>query len=167
MSRMSCRTPNGGATEGDGGQAMATMQPRRTKEVMPSFKKRIDAAGIHLVEGFQLIALFVIGATIVWAAVHEYMHMIEVGRASLDDILLLFIYLELGAMVGIYFRTDKLPVRFLLYIAITVLTRFLAVDVKELTNEKIAIITGAILLLTIAILILQVAATRFPKGDVE
>lgn len=134
---------------------------------MPSFKKRIDAAGIHLVEGFQLIALFVIGATIVWAAVHEYMHMIEVGRASLDDILLLFIYLELGAMVGIYFRTDKLPVRFLLYIAITVLTRFLAVDVKELTNEKIAIITGAILLLTIAILILQVAATRFPKGDVE
>lgn len=146
---------------------MATMKPRRTKEVMPSLKKRIDAAGIHLVEGFQLIALFVIGATIVWAAVHEYMHMIEVGRASLDDILLLFIYLELGAMVGIYFRTDKLPVRFLLYIAITVLTRFLAVDVKELTNEKIAIITGAILLLTIAILILQVAATRFPKGDVE
>lgn len=146
---------------------MATMKPRRTKGVMPSLKKRIDAAGIHLVEGFQLIALFVIGATIVWAAVHEYMHMIEVGRASLDDILLLFIYLELGAMVGIYFRTDKLPVRFLLYIAITVLTRFLAVDVKELTNEKIAIITGAILLLTVAILILQVAATRFPKGDVE
>lgn len=146
---------------------MATMQPRRTKEVMPSFKKRIDAAGIHLVEGFQLIALFVIGATIVWAAVHEYMHMIKVGRASLDDILLLFIYLELGAMVGIYFRTDKLPVRFLLYIAITVLTRFLAVDVKELTNEKIAIITGAILLLTVAILVLQVAASRFPKGDVE
>lgn len=146
---------------------MAKMQPRRTKEVMPSFKKRIDAAGIHLVEGFQLIALFVIGATIVWAAVHEYMHMIEVGRASLDDILLLFIYLELGAMVGIYFRTDKLPVRFLLYIAITVLTRFLAVDVKMLTNEKIAIITGAILLLTVAILVLQVAASRFPRGDVE
>ncbi|NIO41945.1 MAG: phosphate-starvation-inducible E, partial [Burkholderiales bacterium] len=109
------------------------MQPRRTKEVMPSLKKRIDAAGIHLVEGFQLIALFVIGATIVWAAAHEYMQMIEAGRASLDDILLLFIYLELGAMVGIYFRTDKLPVRFLLYIAITVLTRFLAVDVKMLT----------------------------------
>ncbi len=146
---------------------MAKMQPRRTKEVMPSLKKRIDAAGIHLVEGFQLIALFVIGATIVWAAAHEYMQMIEAGRASLDDILLLFIYLELGAMVGIYFRTDKLPVRFLLYIAITVLTRFLAVDVKMLTNEKIAIITGAILLLTVAILVLQVAASRFPRGDVE
>ncbi len=142
-------------------------QSAKLKKVLPGFKGRVDAAGIYMVEGFQLLALFVIGGTIVWAAAHEYIRMLEFGRASLDDILLLFIYLELGAMVGIYFRTDRLPVRFLLYIAITVLTRFLAVDVKELTNEKILIITGAILLLTIAILIMQVAATKFPRGDVE
>ncbi len=134
---------------------------------MPALKKRIDVLGIYLVEGFQLVALFVIGATIVWAAVHEYVRMIEAGRASLDDILLLFIYLELGAMVGIYFKTERLPVRFLLYIAVTVMTRFLAVDIKELTNEKILIITGAIFVLTLAILILQIAASRFPKGEVE
>ena len=140
---------------------------RRATPVTPKFKKRIDNLGGHLVEGFQLVALFVIGGTIVWSAVLEYVRMMDVMHASLEDILLLFIYLELGAMVGIYFKTDRLPVRFLLYIAITVLTRFLAVDVKELTNEKILIITGAILLLTLAILILQVAASKFPKGDVE
>jgi phosphate starvation-inducible membrane PsiE len=28
------------------------------------------------------------------------------GLASISDILLLFIYLELGAMVGIYFKTN-------------------------------------------------------------
>jgi Phosphate-starvation-inducible E family len=39
------------------------------------------------------------------------------GRASLGDILLLFIYLEIGAMVGIYFKTTHLPVRYLIYIA--------------------------------------------------
>ena len=33
---------------------------------------------------------------------------------SIKDILLLFIYLELAAMVGIYFKTKKLPVRFLM-----------------------------------------------------
>ena len=44
------------------------------------------------------------------------------GVASAEDILLLFIYLELGAMVGIYFRTNRLPVRFLIYVAITALT---------------------------------------------
>jgi protein PsiE len=140
---------------------------RRATKVAPKIKTRIEGVGGYLVEGFQLVALFVIGGTIVWSAVLEYMRMMSAMHASLEDILLLFIYLELGAMVGIYFKTDRLPVRFLLYIAITVLTRFLAVDVKELTNETIAFITGAILLLTLAILILQVAATKFPKGDVE
>ncbi len=122
--------------------------------------------GLYLVEGFELVALFVIGATIVWAAAHEYIAMMREGRATLDGILLLFIYLELGAMVGIYFRTSRVPVKFLLYVAITVLTRFLAVDVKELTNEKILLITGAILLLTLALLAVRVGETRF-RGEQE
>ncbi len=33
--------------------------------------------------------------------------MMEKGRAALKDILLLFIYLELGAMIGIYFKTQQ------------------------------------------------------------
>jgi phosphate starvation-inducible membrane PsiE len=40
-----------------------------------------------------------------WAAVMEFLGMIEEGHIKIDDILLLFIYLELGAMVGIYFKT--------------------------------------------------------------
>ena len=63
-------------------------------------KDRLDWLGTVLVNGFQVIALFVIGATIVWSAAHDYMRMIQAGRAGLDDILLLFIYLELGTIVG-------------------------------------------------------------------
>jgi phosphate starvation-inducible membrane PsiE len=37
----------------------------------------------------------------------------------------LFIYLEIGAMVGVYFKTTRLPVRYLIYIAITALARVL------------------------------------------
>ena len=91
--------------------------------------------------------------------------MMQEGRATLHDILLLFIYLELGAMVGIYFKTERLPVQFLLYIAITVLTRFLAIDIKTLPEEKILIITGAILLLTLAVLVLRIGASRFPGEE--
>jgi protein PsiE len=58
-----------------------------------------------------------------------------------------------------------LPVRFLLYIGITVLTRFLAVDVKDLTGEKIVIIAGAILMLAVAILVLQLGASKFPSKE--
>ena len=131
---------------------------------MVDVKSRIDGFGNLLVDGFQLVALFVIGGTIVWSAGHDYIGMIQAGRARLDDILLLFIYLELGTMVGIYFKTDRLPVLFLLYIAITAMTRFMAVDIKELPVENILVVTGAILVLTLAVLVLRVAESRFAKA---
>jgi phosphate starvation-inducible membrane PsiE len=126
-----------------------------------NLKDKIDGLGTALVSAFQVIALFVIGATIVWSAAADYLRMISVGRARLDDILLLFIYLELGTIVGIYFKTDRLPVLFLLYVAITALTRFLAIDVKDLSIESVLAVTGSILVLTLAVLVVQVATSRF------
>ncbi len=126
-----------------------------------NLKERLDGLGDALVSGFQLIALFVIGATIVWSAGADYLKMMRAGHAGLEDILLLFIYLELGTMVGIYFRTDRLPVLFLLYVAITALTRFLAVDVKYLSLQSVLGVTGAIFVLTLAVLVVQIATSRF------
>jgi len=74
-----------------------------------------DKAGDTLVNSFHLLALFAIGGTIVWAAVFEFFKIVGQGHASVEDVLLLFIYLELGAMVGIYFTTNHMPVRFLIY----------------------------------------------------
>lgn len=133
----------------------------RDPAVIRKGRASVERVGTYLVEAFELIALFVIGATIVWAAAHEYFDMMNEGRTTLDGILLLFIYLELGAMVGIYFRTSRVPVKFLLYVAITVLTRFLAVDAKDLTDEKIFIITVAILVLTLAVLVIRIGEVRF------
>jgi len=131
---------------------------------MHKAKDKLDRLGDALVNGFQLTALFVIGATIVWSAAHDYLAMIETGRARLDDILLLFIYLELGTIVGIYFKTDRLPVIFLLYVAITALTRFLAVDIKDLSAERVLVVTGSIFVLTLAVLVVQIATSRFPSA---
>ena len=80
-------------------------------------------------------------------------------------LLLLFIYLELGAMVGIYFKTKRLPVRYLIYIAVTALTRVLAIDIKTMTDIHIFTMTGAILLLCFAVLVLKVGSTRFNEQD--
>jgi len=128
---------------------------------MQNLKDKLDRLGNSLVNAFQVVALFVIGATIVWSAAHDYLQMIQAGRARLDDILLLFIYLELGTIVGIYFKTDRLPVLFLLYVAITALTRYLAVDSKELGIQTVIAVTGSILVLTLAVLVLQIAASKF------
>ena len=81
--------------------------------------------GNFLVRTFHYLALFAIGSAIVWSAFFAFLEMAQKTSASIEDILLLFIYLELGAVVGIYFKTNHMPVRFLIYVAITALTRML------------------------------------------
>ena len=88
-------------------------------------ENKANKVGNFLVKSFHYIALFAIGSAIVWSAFFSFMEMAQKNSASIEDILLLFIYLELGAIVGIYFRTNHMPVRFLIYVAITALTRML------------------------------------------
>ena len=134
---------------------------------MRDIRDKLDRLGNALVSAFQVVALFVIGATIVWSAAADYLRMIAAGRAGLDDILLLFIYLELGTIVGIYFKTDRLPVLFLLYVAITALTRFLAIDIKDLSIESILAVTVSIFILTLAALVVQIGSSRFAAPPEE
>ena len=61
--------------------------------------EKIQKVGNTLVDVFHFLALFIIGGTVVWSALYEYMGMMSKGYAALKDILLLFIYLELGAMI--------------------------------------------------------------------
>jgi phosphate starvation-inducible membrane PsiE len=91
--------------------------------------------------------------------------MVAHGHASLSDILLLFIYLEIGAMVGIYFKTTHLPVRYLIYIAITALGRVLIeiVGAEHQTGTDLLVVAGAILLLSFAVLVLRFGSHRFPS----
>jgi len=72
-----------------------------TSSLHRGMKDSVDTLGALLVDAFHYLALFAIGATTVWSAVAAFMGMVAQGQASLGDILLLFIYLEIGAMVGI------------------------------------------------------------------
>ena len=62
---------------------------------------KANSAGNFLVKTFHYLALFAIGSAIVWSAFFEFLEMSQKRSASIEDILLLFIYLELGAVVGI------------------------------------------------------------------
>lgn len=124
----------------------------------------IDNTGNLIMTVLHNLMLFVIAIATVWSAIGEFSHIfLGVAAPTLKDILLLFIYLEVLAMVGIYFRTHRLPVRYLVYIGITALTRILVVDVKTMTSEDIMVFTGAILLLTIAVLALKFGSARYPS----
>jgi len=129
--------------------------------------EHIEQWGTRLVDLFHMFGLFVIGAAIVWASWAEVVHIIQEGGPRIKDILLLFIYLELGAMVGIYFKTKSLPVRFLIYIAITAPTRVLAVDIKSMADEHMLALTSAILLLSLSVLVIRIGSAKFPSGKGE
>lgn len=132
------------------------------ENALEQFARRV---GNILILAFHYIALFVIGSAIVWSASVAFIGMVEERVVNVQDILLLFIYLELGAMVGIYFRTNRLPVRFLIYIAVTVLTRMLIESVQadhELRME-IIYVPLAILVLAIATWIIRYTSFNYPS----
>jgi protein PsiE len=116
-----------------------------------AMKHNIDVIGNILIEVFHYIALFVIGGSIVWSGIYAYAGMMLQGHATIGDILLLFIYLELGAMVGIYFKTNAMPVRCLIYIAITALSRLLIADVQAHHEAGLGILWVSLAVLFLAI----------------
>ena len=142
---------------------------QKTQQKIKQQEDKLQYFGGILVDTFHYGALFVIGATIVWSSVYEYIAIMEQGYAGLKDILLLFIYLELGAMIGIYFKTHRLPVQFLIYIAITALARHLVIDMQKVTEQfhiyLIPVIVFAILILSLAILVFAFTARRYGRPE--
>ena len=115
---------------------------------------------------FHRIALFAIGAATVWAAGMSFFEMMQKPYASVQDLLLLFIYLEIGAMVGIYFKTNHMPVRFLIYIGITALTRHLVDLVADGEEHMMEILSlgVTVLILALSIVLIRYASYKFPSS---
>ncbi len=118
---------------------------------------------------FHRIALFGIGAATVWSAAVAFLGMVSKGSASIEDLLLLFIYLEIGAMVGIYFKTNHMPVRFLIYVAITAVTRLIIdlVNTKHEADMAILLMGITILILALANAIVRYASFKYPSKSGE
>ena len=133
------------------------MTTHKTGPLHQRLNQLSEVVGTLLVDAFHYLALFAIGGAIVWSAVYAFIGMTAKGHASIEDILLLFIYLELGAMIGIYFKTNHMPVRFLIYVAITALVRLLIGDIQahHRLDWGIVMVSGAILLLALANLVVR------------
>ncbi len=130
-----------------------------------AWHRNLRPIGTLLVDVFHYVGLFLIGAATVWAAGWSFVEMFrKQPHASIDDLLLLFIFLEIGAMVGIYFKTNHMPVRFLIYVAITAVTRHLITFVNHAQppGTELLIVSGTILLLALALLCIRYASYSFP-----
>ena len=141
------------------------MKLQRAETINQRIHTFADVVGKLLVDAFHYLALFAIGGAIAWSAAVAFFAMAEKGHTTIDDILLLFIYLELGAMVGIYFKTNHMPVRFLIYVAMTALTRMLISDVSahHRPDMGVILVSAAILLLAAATLVIRYGSFKYPS----
>lgn len=115
--------------------------------------------GLGLVE---YAGLLVIAFATTIAMYQEILLMWQAQRVALTDLLLMFLFLEVLAMIGHYFSSGQLPVRFPLYIAMVALARYLILDAKEITEWRMLAVSGSILLLTLAVLAVRYGHVKFP-----
>ncbi|WP_227671583.1 phosphate-starvation-inducible protein PsiE [Psychrobacter sp. 72-O-c] len=134
-----------------------------------SIHEWLQCIGREFVDICHYIILFLISVVVVWTAGKEFIVIVQKGSADLKDILMLFIYLELLAMIGIYFKTHRLPVQFLIFIAITALSRHLVVDVQAVSDYfhlwLLATISVAIMALSASIVVLTWTARTFGRPE--
>ena len=129
-------------------------------------KKPLQEFNQRLLVMVEHLGLLVIAIATVAAMGSEVMEMVRAVRVALTDLLLLFLYLEVLAMVGLYYNSGRLPVRFPLYIGMVALARYLILDMKAMDEWRILAVSGAILLLTLSVLLIRFGHVRYPyPGD--
>ena len=111
------------------------------------------------------IVLIVIGLASIFAVFQAITHIWQARTITVGDILLLFLYLEVMSMLNHYLSAGSLPVRYPLYIGIIALARYLVLDIKELDAMRMFALSGSILLIALAILIVRYGHVRFPYTD--
>lgn len=131
----------------------------------PAQDRQLSRLALSALGVLEAVGLAVITLATLTAGAFEVKAMIDAGTVSLADLLLLFLYLEVLAMVGVYFRSGQLPVRFPIYIAIVALARYLVLDMKSLEGWRMLSVAAAMLLLACAVLVIRYGHTRFPYRD--
>lgn len=121
--------------------------------------------GMKLVRLLEDIGLSLILFATVIAAALEVHHMWVGRRVLLEDLLLLFIYVETLTMVKVYWTSGKLPVRMPLYIAIVAIARYLIIDVKEMAGLKILATAVSILVVACAVIVVRWGHLKLPYAD--
>jgi protein PsiE len=136
------------------------IERRRKQGFWSSIPRRL----ISWSESFGLGVVFI--ATVVSVAT-EVWHMIVAREVVLGDLLLLFIFLEVISMVGIYYVSHRVPVRYPIYIAITALARYLILDAKSLDPWAMLAVGGTVLVLASSVLVIRYGQKKYPYNEDE
>ena len=109
----------------------------------------------NLTKNLQLVLLSIILLSTVIAVGIEIKAMFLKQSVTLADLLLMFLYLEVIAMVRIFWVQQTISITLPLLIAITALSRFIILQGKEMDPAGLVYEAVAIVLISLAIVILR------------
>ena len=119
----------------------------------------------NTIRNIQLTAvLFVLFSTIV-AFFLEVKEMYDNRNIELADLLLMFIYIEVIGLVRSYWETRAVRISYPLVISITALARFIILQEKEGDPTNLIYISGAILIVAIATVVVRFRNSKFLNLD--
>ena len=108
-----------------------------------------------LIKNLQLGLLILILISTIIAIFIEILNMYSVKSVTLADLLLMFLYLEVMAMVRVFWEEQSIRITLPLLIAITALSRFIIMQGKEMDPSALVYQSVAILLIAIAIVVMR------------
>ena len=117
---------------------------------------------IRFIQVFAVLLIF-IGSVI--GFVYEIIHMLEIKKIQLADLLLLFIYVEVMGMIRVYLLQEEIRITYPLIIAITAISRLIILQKKDLDPAILIYESVAILILAFAIIVLKMRYINFFKED--
>ena len=117
------------------------------------------------VRNIQLVAVLIVLFATVIAFFLEIHEMYENRDINLADLLLMFIYIEVIGLVRSYWETRSVRITYPMIIAITALARFIILQDKDQDPANLIYISLAILIVSIATVIVRFRNSKFLKID--
>ncbi|TVQ93673.1 MAG: phosphate-starvation-inducible E [Chromatiaceae bacterium] len=114
----------------------------------------------------ERMVLVLVGGLALLAVLQILLAIPKHGEIRLEDLLLIFIFLEIMAMANVYFVRQTVPFTYPMFIAVTALSRLIVLQGKSIDPENLLFEGGAIVLVSIGILILRYSQ-RFTGEAVE
>ena len=115
----------------------------------------------NIVKQIQLAVLGIILICTIIAIVLEIKNMFINQTVGLADLLLLFLYLEVLAMIRVFWDSQTIRITLPLLIAITALSRFIILQGKE--QDPVALVYEALAIVLIAIAIVVIRLRHSDK----
>ena len=109
----------------------------------------------NIIKSVEKFLLILIAIATVFATCQEIWVLVEIRRVELADLLLLFIYTEVLGMIGVFYKSNRIPITLPLFIAITALSRMIILQGKDSAPENLLYESGAILLLALSCLVIR------------